>query len=299
MLQDTPAERGALRVSRASHTTSCRGDMDAFFEGVECGGGDPNDTPNGDPNGNGAAAANESSVGLPIAMPAGSVLLMDSRSLHGGGAHTMDSRSLHGGGAHTMHHSDTALPASSGITHHTALLEAGGADRDGGGDRRHAAARVVFYFSYASPRTSSAPYLPIGSTYALRGELWGRMAVPLRPMGMVHHAMHTPAAYASSRSSGAPVSGDMTSATSGATSAADATHTHPGATPGATPDQWSIVDLVTVRLEMCLQGGEWHANLALLCLANYGVANAATLFVRHRAHERATLGLGHGAHSMI
>ena len=260
--------------------------MDAFFEGVECGGGTPNDTPNGDPNANGAAAANESSVGLPIAMPAGSVLLMDSRSLHGGGAHT-------------MHHSDTALPASNGITQHTAPLEAGGADRDGGGDRRHAAARVVFYFSYASPRTSSAPYLPIGSTYALRGELWGRMAVPLRPMGMVHHAMHTPAAYASSRSSGAPVSGDMTSATSGATSAADATHTHPGATPGANPNQWSIVDLVSVRLEMCLQGGEWHANLALLCLANYGVANAATLFVRHRAHERATLGLGHGAHSMI
>ena len=37
-LQDTPAELGALRVAPASHTKSCRGDMEAFFSGTECGG---------------------------------------------------------------------------------------------------------------------------------------------------------------------------------------------------------------------------------------------------------------------
>ena len=294
VLQDTPAERGALRVARASHTTSCRGDMEAFFEGVECDGtpngtpnGNPNGTPNGDPNGDtNGGAANASSVGLPIAMPAGSVLLMDSRALHGGGAHTMH--------RHHPHSDAAALPASNGVAHHT---EPPGH----GGDRRYAGARVVFYFSYASARTASAPYLPIGSTYALRGEMWGRMAVPLRPMGMAHHPMHTPTAYASSRAS-LPVPGDITSAISGATSATSgATSAISGASsaraegvpevnrrsgeglgpgpadaatyqiPPEATDQWSarragaaniadnpwsIVDLVTVRLEMCLQDGK-------------------------------------------
>jgi hypothetical protein len=50
---------------------------------------------------------------------------------------------------------------------------------------------------------------------------------------------------------------------------------------------------------MCLQGVEWNAKVALRCVSTYGAANAVTLFARHRQHERATLGLGHDARSMV
>ena len=125
--QDTPADHGALRVSRATHTTSCRGDMERFFSGDEC-------------RAEAEAGAGAEAAVTSLALPAGSVVLMDSRLLHGGGAHT------------------------------ARLAAQGGGEGDGDGAGGAAAARVVFYFSFVSSRTASASYLPIGSTYALRGE---------------------------------------------------------------------------------------------------------------------------------
>lgn len=102
----------------------------------------------------------------------------------------------------------------------------------------------------------ATPFLPMGSTYALRGELWGRMAVPLSPMGLPFHAVHTEDA--------------------------------PGEVSNGT---WTILDLITARLEICLPGRAWNAKVALKCLVTFGAANAATLFVRHRQIEHATLGV--------
>eukprot|EP00933_Yihiella_yeosuensis_P040202 TRINITY_DN34441_c0_g1_i2.p1 TRINITY_DN34441_c0_g1~~TRINITY_DN34441_c0_g1_i2.p1 ORF type:complete len:388 (-),score=46.23 TRINITY_DN34441_c0_g1_i2:79-1242(-) len=69
-----------------------------------------------------------------VAMPAGGVILMDSRTFHKGGSHTVG--------------------------------------RD----------RAVFYVSWIEPRRKGLQ-LPLGSSYALRRELWGRMQVPLPHQG--------------------------------------------------------------------------------------------------------------------
>ena len=111
--------------------------MERFFSGDEC-------------RAEAEAGAGAEAAVTSLALPAGSVVLMDSRLLHGGGAHTAR---LHGGGAHTAR-----------------LAAQGGGEGDGDGAGGAAAARVVFYFSFVSSRTASASYLPIGSTYALRGE---------------------------------------------------------------------------------------------------------------------------------
>jgi len=181
-----------------------------------------------------------------------------------GSATLMDSRLLHHGGAHTLWQHVLAKAGGTGGGEGDGNDE--GSDRVGGCD---ATARVVFYFSWAPPKRPSAPFLPMGSTYALRGELWGRLTVPLRPMGPLFHAMHV------------PITSEGNSAKEPAESGSS-----------LLPTMWTILDLVTQRIEVCTRGREWHARVALECLTSYGVANAAILFVRHRRLEQATLGIG-------
>ena len=181
----------------------------------------------------------------------GSATLMDSRLLHHGGAHTLWQHVLTKAGG-------TGGGEGDGKAHE-------GSDRVGG---RDATARVVFYFSWVPPKRPSAPFLPMGSTYALRGELWGRLTVPLRPMGPLFHAMHVPVTSEGNRAQEPAESGSF-----------------------LLPAMWTILDLVTQRVEVCTRGREWHARVALECLTSYGVANAAILFVRHRRLEQATLGI--------
>ena len=58
---------------------------------------------------------------------------------------------------------------------------------------------------------------------------------------------------------------------------------------------WTIRELVMVRLEVCTEEQDrWNSRVALQCLGPFGVANAATLFVRHRERERARMGLPDG-----
>ena len=209
VLQPTAAELGALHFVPGSHTIGTR------EPDMHCGSGEPA------LNGTGALRA--------LSVPAGTALLMDSRLLHHGGAH-----SVFQGSAAT----------------------AGGYDAD-------TTARVVFYFSWVNPRTASTSFLPMGSTYAMRGELWGRMRVPLQESASLrHHPMHA--------------------------SSPQGWITHDR---GEHWRGWSILDLVTARIELCTRGTEWNVNVALRCLHAFGAANAATLFVRHREHELAELGM--------
>ena len=193
VLQDTPPKLGALAVVPGSHTTGCRDD--------------PFDSEPGRPQGSTLLDA-----------PAGSIVLMDSRLLHGGGAHT--------------------APPPRGST-------------DG-----EAPARVVFYFSWVNQRVASTPYLPLGSTFALNGELWGKVSVPVQPTQ--------------------PLPAPPRPSSNGHEAAGDA---------------WTIVDLITARLEVCTaEDVDWNANVALRCLGPYGSANAAFRYVHDRAREYARMG---------
>ena len=169
----------------------------------------------------------------------------------------MDSRTFHGGGAHTR------WPPQ-------------GSNDGSEGDERDATARVVFYFSWVDRRTPSAPFLPLGSTYALNGELWGRMTVPLWPLGPLHSPPRRSAA-----------SHGLTDCTEPEAYGADNTRLF----GGQADDAWTILDLMTARLEACIEDGrEWNAHVALTCLVRFGAATAATRFVRQRGRERAMLG---------
>jgi hypothetical protein len=214
-LQRTTATLGALHFVPGSHTTGTREPE------MHCGGGEP--------------ALNASGTLRSLDLPSGAALLMDSRLLHKGGAHTVF----------------TASPAEP--------------LRKAARDPSDMSARVVFYFSWANPRTSSTPFLPMGSTYALRGELWGRMTVPLRETSGTLHSMHAQPA----RGLAAGNKGDRLA--------------------------WTILDLVVARIELCTRGNEWNVNIAMRCLQVFGAANAATLFVGHRENEHANLGVENAA----
>ena len=216
-LQTTTATLGALHFVPGSHTTGTREPE------MHCGGGEP--------------ALNGSGALRSLDLPSGTAMLMDSRLLHHGGAHTVFTAS-------------PAVSLRSKSVH----------------DPSDATARVVFYFSWVNPRTSSTSFLPMGSTFALRGELWGRLTVPLRETFRTHHSMHARPA-------------------SGLAAADDKGHQR----------AWTILDLVTARIELCTRGNEWNVNVALRCLLTFGAANAATLFVCHRENEHAQLGVERAA----
>ena len=211
-LQPTTAALGALHFVPGSHTTSMREPE------MHCGGGEP--------------SLNGSGTLRSLDLPSGTAVLMDSRLLHHGGAHTVFAASPAAGPLRKSVHGQSDPTA-----------------------------RVVFYFSWANPRTSSTPFLPMGSTYALRGELWGRMTVPLRETFGTHHSMHAHSASG------------LAAYNKGYRRA------------------WTILDLVTARIELCTRENEWNVNIALQCLVTFGAANAATLFVCHRENEHANLGI--------
>ena len=240
VLQDTSDDMGALQVVPGSHTMGTREStaMASCSEAREL-------------------------PSLAMAAPVGSTILMDSRTFHGGGAHTRwPPHGSSGGGG-------------------------GGGDGgdSGGGDERDATARVVFYFSWVDPRTTSAPFLPLGSTYALNGELWGRMTVPLSPLGLLHAPPRRSAASHGATQCAEPE----------AYGGAD----HARLFGGTAGDAWTVLDLVTARLEACIEDGrEWNAHIAHTCLVRFGAATAAARFVRHRQHEFSNLGTEHRAQCM-
>ena len=275
VLQDTPAELGALRVVRGSHATQSR-------EGSACGDGSEH-----------AATV--------LSATAGSAVLMDSRTFHGGGANTLSClppAAADGSGTTTT----TTVTETAPTTATTATAAAPFSSSS------TTTTRVVFYFSWVDGRSASAPYLPIGSTYALKGELWGRMRVPLMPMGPLHApparggvgagGFGTDGVGADGVRAGASTQPEH-NGTLGApgSMSSDGARLHGARLDGA----WTILDLVTARLELCTESvgpREWSATTALRCLLGFGAGNAAMLFVRHREHESATLGIVDDERSM-